>query len=75
VHSSAHDKRRLKKLDKELAADREAFRKLSKELGKTYFACPDDARRHADELSKKSGLKHHDLQTGIIDDPIYQRGV
>ena len=74
VHSSAHDKRRLKKLDKQLAADREAFRKLEKELAKTRFACEADARRHAGGLAAKAGLKHHGLDTRVVAEPVYARG-
>ena len=37
VHSSAHDKRRMKKLEKQLAADGEDFRKICKKLKQMYF--------------------------------------
>lgn len=74
VHSTSHDKRRLKKTDKQIAADKEAFKKLSKELSKIYFNCKADAQRHADALLKQTTLLFHELNFTIEENPIYQRG-
>lgn len=74
VHSSAHDKRRLKKLDRQIAEDQNTFAKQSKALTKTYFNCQTDAQRHADALIKQHSLNFHELQAQIVSDPVYQRG-
>ena len=74
VHSTSHDKRRLKKTDKQIAADQDIFKKLNKELSKINFSCRADAQRHADALLKKTTLNFHQLKFCIEEDPIYERG-
>ena len=74
VHSSSHDKRRLKKTDKQIAADQDTFKKLNKELSKLNFSCSTDAQRHADALLKQTTLHFHQLKFSIEENPIYERG-
>jgi len=74
VHSTAHDKRRTKKLEKQLKADQATYEKLQNKLSKTSFACEPDALQHAGQLKKDSGLKHHDLHTSIHAEPVYAKG-
>lgn len=74
THSSAHDKRRTKKLDQQIAAEKETFAKLEKQALRQTFACAADARRHAETLAKKNRFQHHRLETTIQEEPIHAPG-
>ena len=58
IHSSAHDKRRQKKVEKQLDASRIA---LEKDISKrqTEFFCEADARRAIDESQRRKGSLYH----------------
>lgn len=58
IHSSAHDKRRQKKVEKQLDAARTA---LEKDIHKrqTEFFCEADARRTIDEAHQRKGSLHN----------------
>ena len=74
VHSSSHDKRRTRKLEKQLAAEKAAFAKLDKAtLGKP-LACADDARRRAEALLRENRYRHHSLEAEVVAEPVYARG-
>jgi transposase len=74
VHSSSHDKRRTKKLERLLVAEKEQFIKLSKAVAKTPFKCEADARQHIEALLKANRYKHHQLAASIQPEPIFARG-
>ena len=54
VHSSAHDKRRQKKVEKQLATSRNALEKEIRKL-QTEFFCEADAQRAVDEARRRKG--------------------
>lgn len=74
VHSSSHDKRRLKKIEKQLTADQEIFQKLSKDMAKLNFNCQGDAQQHTATLIKDTSLHFHRLGLTVQEEPMYQRG-
>jgi transposase len=72
VHSSAHDKRRHKRIDRQIDQDRQELEKHCKQACASDFFCLADAEAAADKLRQHSGL--HTIQTQIIEKPIYGRG-
>lgn len=74
VHSSAHDKRRLKKLERKLEADRTLFKELEKSEKKTFYACRKDAENAAARLLAKNAPSFHQIEFEILESPLYQPG-
>ena len=74
VHSSSHDKRRTKKLERLLKTEKEQFAKLSKATAKSPFKCEDDAQQHIEARLKANRYKHHELAASIQPEPIFARG-
>ena len=73
IHSSAHDKRRQKRIDRELKADRKALEDQCKAACKKIFYCVADAQSKQEEL-RKTKCKYHVLNTQIEERPKYKRG-
>lgn len=73
VHSSAHDKRRRNKLERELTkSQKSAEDELKKESNITY-ACQADAEQAAQRLMKKS-FPYHRFACQAEERPVYKRG-
>jgi transposase len=73
VHSSAHDKRRQKRLERELAASLKEASTLSAVLRRKRFFCHADAEQAAKDLLTKT-TRFHQLDIEIIECPRYARG-
>ena len=73
IHSSAHDKRRQKRIDRELKADRKLLEDQCKQIYKKDFYCLTDAQAAQEELSKTK-CKYYVLNTRIEQRPKYKRG-
>ena len=73
IHSSAHDKRRQKRIDRELKADRKALEDQCKQIYKKDFFCLTDVQAAQEELSKTK-CKYYVLNTQIEQRPRYKRG-
>jgi transposase len=73
IHSSAHDKRRQKRIDRELKADRKALEDQCKAICKKDFFCLADAQAAQQELSKTK-CKYHVLNSQIEQRPKYKKG-
>jgi len=71
IHSDAHDKRRQKKLDKQLDEDRKELAKITKEFEKIEFACEPDA---ADAAKRIPRLAFHRLTASVVPKPKYKPG-
>lgn len=71
VHSDAHDKRRQKKVEKNIARDLEETITRKKELEKTDYACLPDAQAAANRMI--SGT-FHKLKAQVQEHPIYHKG-
>lgn len=73
VHSSSHDKRRQKRLQKEVAQSLGKMKTLLKAHKKETWFCRKDAEQALEKL-KKHQTAFHDLRLTILEVPIYQRG-
>ena len=73
IHSSAHDKRRQKRIDRELKADRKALEDQCKTIYKKEFFCLADAQAAQKELSKTK-CKYYVINSQIEQRPKYKVG-
>jgi len=71
VHSDAHDERRTKKLEKELARDRDKLAKLKTEQEKIDYACLPDALSAASRITDSA---YHFVEVAAKERPKYARG-
>jgi len=71
IHSDAHDKRRQKKLDKQLEEDRKQLAQIRKEFEKIEFACEPDALDAAKRIPR---LAFHKLTASVVPKPKYGPG-
>ena len=74
VHSSAHDKRRQKRIDRLLKQDRKQLDADCKKATDTVYYCRADAQAAADRLIRQSGASYHHLQSDVQEVPKYGRG-
>jgi transposase len=73
VHSSAHDQRRQKRLERELRASREDIEQVAKASTKKLFFCRPDAEAAAAEV-RASSSAYHQLQVRVEERPRYAPG-
>ena len=73
IHSNAHDMRRQKRIDRELASEYNELEKRCKEATKREYACLADAETGAKELKKEVPL-YHTLTVRVEEKPVYKRG-
>ncbi|MEJ2638725.1 MAG: IS1634 family transposase [Desulfosarcinaceae bacterium] len=74
VHSSAHDKRRHKRIDRLLKKDRKQLEDACKKATATAYYCHEDAQAAGEKLIRNSGCRYHQLQIQIEKVPKYPRG-
>lgn len=74
VHSSAHDKRRHKRIDRLLQQDRKRLEADCKQATATAYFCRADAQVAGEKLIRKSGAGYHRLQVDVEKVPKYGRG-
>jgi len=74
VHSSAHDKRRHKRIDRMLKQDRKQLEKDCKKIADTVYYCQADAQVALDKLIRRSASSYHQLQAEVEEIPKYGRG-
>ena len=73
VHSSAHDQRRQKRLERELRASREQIEQVAKAGTKKIFFCRPDAEAAAVEVRATSSA-YHQLDVRVEERPRYGPG-
>jgi len=73
IHSSAHDKRRQKRLDRELAEERKRLDVQSKKITKKEYYCQADTCEAVKELKKSDG-KYYRLDIEVKESPKYRPG-
>jgi len=73
VHSSSHDKRRQKRIDRELKADLKDVESRIKAVSKEEFYCSADAEKAKKELSEKENKYYH-IDAQVYEVPKYKRG-
>lgn len=74
VHSSAHDKRRHKRIDRMLDQKRKELETHCKKINSGPFYCHADAQVAADKIIKAAVGSYHRLQCAITKVPKYPRG-
>lgn len=70
-HSSSHDARRQKRIDRKITSDRAEVKKRCQELESQQFYCRPDAEQAAAILARGT---FHDVETTIVECPVYGRG-
>ncbi len=73
IHSSAHDQRRLKRIERQIATEKKATQQWIKDYHKRRFACQEDALREK-QLVQKHELALHHLEVEVLESAVYQRG-
>lgn len=73
VHSSAHDRRRQKRLQRQFETERKQWSKRIKEVEKSSYFCRADADAAVAGLQKES-LQYHQLELTVVEKPQYARG-
>jgi transposase len=73
VHSSAHDRRRQKRLQRELEASEQSLRRRQRALHKQRFFCQADAEAAAAKARHEAGA-YHRLEVQVQPRPQYARG-
>lgn len=73
-HSSAHDKRRQKRIDRILKTSKDQLETKIKEVTQQLFKCRPDAEVAAGILAKASEKSLYNLRSEIIDVPKYSKG-
>ena len=66
VHSDRHDKRRHKKIERQVQAERERLEKLTDAAARTDFACAQDARAAFARLSEEGAKSRFHRIEGIV---------
>jgi len=74
IHSSAHDKRRHKRIDRLLAQKRKDLETHCKKINSGPFYCRADAEAAAEKISKSTPNSYHKLQYEIREVAKYRRG-
>lgn len=74
VHSSAHDKRRHKRIDRLLKQDRHQLEESCKQATDTGFFCRADAQAAGEKLVNESSGSYHRIMTDVEKVPKYGRG-
>lgn len=74
VHSSVHDKRRHKRIDRLLQQDRKQLEADCKQATATAYFCHADAQAAGEKLIRQSGTGYHRLQFDVEKVPKYGRG-
>jgi len=74
VHSSAHDKRRHKRIDRLLQQKRKELEEDLKKIKPGSFYCRADAEAATDKILKAAAGSYHRIQYGIRKVPKYPRG-
>ena len=72
IHSSAHDKRRHKRIDRAVEKERKELEKLARDVRATPFYCRPDAEKEADRLSRLG--TYHRVRAEITEIPRFGRG-
>ncbi|WP_299983709.1 IS1634 family transposase [Desulfobacula sp.] len=73
VHSSAHDKRRQNRIERELKKAHTELSKKIKEISKQEFFCRADAMKAAERIQKDRPV-FYNPETQIVEIPKYRRG-
>jgi transposase len=74
VHSSAHDKRRHKRIDRLLQQKRKEIETTSKKINSSVFYCRADAEAAADKIKRAAAHSYQRIQYEVRKEAKYPRG-
>lgn len=74
VHSSAHDKRRHKRIDRLLDKKYKQLKSIVKDATGKDFFCQADAHQAAEELTAHAKDSYHQIRYEIVEQPKFGRG-
>ena len=74
VHSSAHDKRRHKRIERVLDEKHRQLSAIVKEATATEYFCQADARQAVEQLAAHGRGSYHRIRTKIVERPKFGRG-
>jgi len=74
VHSSAHDKRRHKRIDRLLEQNRSQLSAIVKETTGSEYYCREDAIQAAGQLAAQARSSYHRIETEVVERPVFGRG-
>lgn len=74
IHSSAHDKRRHKRIDRLLVQKRKDLESTCKQLSKDAYFCQADAQAAANKLDSAAVGSYHRIEYNITEVAKYKRG-
>lgn len=73
IHSSAHDRRRQKRIERRLVEEKKALTKKCNKVLKVEYFCREDAEAAANKLSEET-CTYYELSTRIEEKAIYGKG-
>ena len=73
IHSSAHDRRRQKRIERELLKEKKTVSEKCKEVTKQDYFCREDAEAAANKLSKEP-CNYYEIKTQVEEKPLYGKG-
>ena len=73
IHSSAHDRRRQKRIERKLLEERKTLTGKCNEISKLDYFCREDAEAAAKRLSEES-CTYYEINTQVEEKPIYGKG-
>jgi len=73
AHSSAHDRRRQKRLEREIEREHRTWSKKLAQMEKALYFCSADTHAAMAKVQQKS-LRYHDIELTIEERPQYARG-
>ena len=73
IHSSAHDRRRQKRIERKLLEEKKTLTGKCGEVAKTDYFCREDAKAAANKLSAEP-CTYYQINTQVEEKPIYGKG-
>ena len=73
IHSSAHDRRRRKRIERKLLEEKKTLTGKCGEVAKTDYFCREDAKAAANKLSAEPST-YYRINTQVKEKPIYGKG-
>ena len=73
IHSSAHDRRRQKRIERKLLEEKKTLTGKCNEISRLDYFCREDAEAAANKLSAES-CTYYEINTQVEEKPIYGKG-
>ena len=73
IHSSAHDRRRQKRIERKLLEEKKTLTGKCNEISKLDYFCREDAEAAANKLSEEP-CTYYEINTQVEEKPIYGKG-